>query len=299
MTQEPPATPVAPLARLAPITEAALGTKEGRAAVLDVATRAAHEAASLVLAGWRTGTRAEHKGRVDLVTKFDRASEDLLRARLTGETPFAFVGEEQGGERARGEGSPTWYVDPLDGTTNFVHGHFFYCVSVGLMVGRTPLIGVVVAPSIGVTWTGVAGDGAWRNGEPCRVSAVDALPDALLATGFPYDRGTSPDNNFDAFAAIKKKAQGVRRCGAAAIDVCLVADGTYDGYWEKKLWPWDVAAGAAILVGAGGKISDYGGAPADLLNGRLVATNGRIHGALIAELDALPSSHLPPVIRLR
>ena len=138
MTHEPPATPAAPTAQITPITEAALGTKEGRAAVLDVAARAAHEAASLVLAGWRTGTRAEHTGRVALVTKFDRASEDLLRARLTGETPFAFVGEEQGGERARGEDSPTWYVDPLDGTTNFVHGHFFYCVSVGRMVGRTP-----------------------------------------------------------------------------------------------------------------------------------------------------------------
>jgi myo-inositol-1(or 4)-monophosphatase len=281
------------------VTREALGTTAGRAAVLDVATRAARDAAALVLAGWRTGTRAEHKGRVDLVTKFDRASEDLLRARLTSETPFAFVGEELGGERAPGDDAPTWYVDPLDGTTNFVHGHFFYCVSVGLVVGRRPLLGVVVAPSLGVAWTGIADDGAWRNGEPCRVSAVDTLEGALVATGFPYDRGTSADNNFDAFEAIKKKAQGVRRCGAAAIDVCLVADGTYDGYWEKKLWPWDVAAGAAIVLGAGGQISDYGGAPADLLNGRLVATNGHLHGALIAALDAVPSSHLPPVMRLR
>jgi myo-inositol-1(or 4)-monophosphatase len=175
--------------------------------VLDVATRAAHEAAALVLAGWRTGTRAEHKGRVDLVTKFDRASEDLLRARLTGETPFAFVGEEQGGERARGEGSPTWYVDPLDGTTNFVHGHFFYCVSVGLLIGQTPSIGVVVAPSLGVTWTGIATDGAWRNGEPCRVSAVDALPDALVATGGPPERQARRDER-----AHSRRADRGARC---------------------------------------------------------------------------------------
>ncbi len=270
-----------------------------RAQLLAIATRAARDAATLVKAGWRNAPRAEHKGRVDLVTSFDRDSEALLRQRLTTETSFAFVGEELGGERARSELEPTWYVDPLDGTTNFVHGHFFYCVSIGLMVGAAPVLGVVVAPSLGVEWTGIVGGGAWRDGVPCAVSGVAGFSDALLATGFPYDRVTSEDNNLDAFVTIKRKAQAVRRCGAAAIDLCLVADGTYDGYWEKKLCPWDVAAGAAIVVGAGGRISDYGGRQADLLNGRLLATNGHIHDALVSVLDAVPSSHYPPFPRLR
>ena len=126
------------------------------------------------------------------------------------------------------------------------------------------------------------------------MSSVDQLGDALLATGFPYDRATSDDNNFDAFVAIKRKAQAVRRCGSAALDLCLVADGTYDGYWEKKLAPWDCAAGAAIVMAAGGRISDYAGGPADVLSGQLLATNGRIHQALVDALDELPSSRLPP-----
>jgi myo-inositol-1(or 4)-monophosphatase len=260
-------------------------TPDGQRALLDVATQAARDAAKLVHAGWRRHPEVEHKGRVDLVTAYDRESEALLRDRLTRETPFPFVGEELGGERASGEHAATWIVDPLDGTTNFVHGHFFFCVSVGLLVGTKPLLGVVVAPAVGVEWTGIAGIGAWRNGEPCAVSRVARFSDALLATGFPYDRQTSDDNNFDAFVAIKRKAQAVRRCGAAAMDLCLVADGTYDGYWEKKLKPWDVAAGAAIVCAAGGRISDYGGGPADLLNGRLLATNGTIHDALVTELD--------------
>src|SRR5207244_1718475 len=119
----------------------------------------------------------------------------------------------------------------------------------------------------GVEWTGIVGDGATRNGAPCHVSAVTKFTDALLATGFPYDRSTSDDNNFDAFVTIKRKCQAVRRCGSAAMDLCLVADGTYDGYWEKKLFPWDMAAGAAIVVAAGGRTSDYHGGPPDVLNG--------------------------------
>ncbi|MDP9034004.1 MAG: inositol monophosphatase, partial [Myxococcota bacterium] len=197
-----------------------------------------------------------------------------------------------GGEPAGGTHAATWYVDPLDGTTNFVHGHPFWCVSVGLVAGNDPVLGVVVAPSIGVEWAGiVAGDAAagWatRNGEACRVSDVAALDDALLATGFPYDRRTSADNNFDAFVAIKKKSQAVRRCGSAAIDLCLVADGTYDGYWERKVHPWDVGAGSAIVLAAGGRITDFEGCAARLSGGIVVATNGRVHDELLTELAAV------------
>jgi myo-inositol-1(or 4)-monophosphatase len=272
-------------------------TLEGRTELLAVALSAAREAAAFIQQGWRKNPEVEHKGRVDLVTRFDRESEVLLRDRLTAQTPYPVVGEEAGGACASG-GGPTWYVDPLDGTTNFVHGHPFYCVSIGLVVGDgEPIVGAVVAPTLRVEWTGIAGAAATREGEPCRVSNVAAFSDALLATGFPYDRATSDDNNFDAFVAIKQRCQAVRRCGSAAIDLCLVADGTYDGYWEKKLFPWDCAAGAAIVVAAGGRISDYGGHAADVTGGQLLATNGAIHQALVDELQKVPSTHFPKTPR--
>jgi myo-inositol-1(or 4)-monophosphatase len=257
------------------------------AGLLRIALDAAREAGALVRPGWRTRPAAEHKSAIDLVTRFDRESETLLRERLGALTPFPVVGEEHGGARAPGKDAPTWYVDPIDGTTNFVHGHPFWCVSVGLLAGEKPLLGAVVAPSLGVEWTAIVGREALRNGEACAVSEVNEINDALLATGFPYDRRTNPDNNFDAFVAIKKKCQAVRRCGSAAIDLCLVADGTYDGYWEQRLKPWDVAAGAAMVTAAGGRVSDYRGGGSPVADGQLVATNGRIHDALVRELSAL------------
>jgi myo-inositol-1(or 4)-monophosphatase len=259
-----------------------------RTELLALALAAARASAALVHTGWRKHPPAEHKGAVELVTEFDRASEALLRERLA-ETGFACVGEETGGERAAGEADPTFFVDPLDGTTNFVHGHPFYCVSVGLLVGPRAVLGAVVAPALGVEWTGLAPTAdepgfAKRNGVPCEVSDVTTFDDALLATGFPYDRRNSPDNNFDAFVAIKRRAQAVRRCGSAAIDLCLVADGTYDGYWERKLGTWDIAAGAAIVLGAGGRVSAFDGGEPDLTVGHLVATNGRVHDELVRAL---------------
>jgi myo-inositol-1(or 4)-monophosphatase len=274
-------------------------TLTGREELLAIALAAAREAAAFLHAGWRSRPHVEHKGRVDLVTEFDRGSERMLRERLHRETPYGVVGEEEGGDHVPVDGSATWFVDPLDGTTNFVHGHPFYCVSIGLLAGDAPVVGAVVAPALGTEWSGILSGVARRNGAPCRVSDVQQFSDALLATGFPYDRATSDDNNFDAFVAIKRKAQAVRRCGSAAMDLCLVADGTYDGYWEKKLAPWDCVAGAAIVAAAGGRISDYAGGPADLLSGQLLATNVAIHDALVTELANVPSSRLPPTPRFR
>jgi myo-inositol-1(or 4)-monophosphatase len=256
-----------------------------RPALLAVALDAARAAAALAQQGWRNHPASAHKGRIDLVTQFDLDSEALLRKRLA-PSGLPVVGEENGGERSQDPTVPTWYVDPIDGTTNFVHGHPFWCVSVGLTLANRPILGAVVAPSLGTEWTGIVGDVAHRTGGSCVVSEVARIEDALLATGFPYDRHTSEDNNFDAFVAIKKRCQAVRRCGSAAIDLCLVADGTYDGYWEKKVKPWDVAAGSAIVLAAAGRVSNYEGEAMEVTQGDVVATNARVHDALLAELRA-------------
>jgi myo-inositol-1(or 4)-monophosphatase len=256
------------------------------AGLLAKALDAARDAAALVHEGWRKRPPSTHKGRIDLVTQYDLDSEALLRERLAA-TAFAFVGEEQGASSATRAGEPTWYVDPIDGTTNFVHGHPFWCVSVGLALAGRPLLGVVVAPSLGVEWTGVVGETASRAGVVCRVSDASQFAEAFLATGFPYDRQTSQENNFDAFVAIKKKCLAVRRCGSAAIDLCFVADGTYDGYWERKVRSWDVAAGSAIVLAAGGHVTDYDGRATEVTRGEIVATNGRIHAALVNALAAV------------
>jgi myo-inositol-1(or 4)-monophosphatase len=187
------------------------------------------------------------------------------------------VAEEQGGTPS----GLTWYVDPLDGTTNFVHGHPFFAVSIGLYRGAEAVLGVVVAPALGLAWSGGPGLGAFRNESRCSVSTVDDLARSLLATGFPPNRDVSPDNNFDTFTRVKQRVQGVRRCGSAAIDCCLVADGTYDGYWERSLHVWDLAAGCAIALGAGAKLTSLVGGVADLTVGNIVLSNGLIHDEIV------------------
>jgi myo-inositol-1(or 4)-monophosphatase len=241
--------------------------------------RAAKAASAILLAGYRSRPRAIKKGPIDFVTEFDERSEASLRASLK-DCGFPVVAEEHGGTSAE----YTVYVDPLDGTTNYLHGHPFYAISIGLLHFGLPVLGLVCAPSLAVTWTGSAFSSATRNGEPCRVSDTEDLDSALLATGFPYDRRTSSDNNFNAFLAMKRLTRGVRRCGSAAIDLALVGDGTYDGYWEIKLNPWDYAGGAAVVLHGGGRLSARDGSEADLRTGTVVASNGTLHAALIEAL---------------
>lgn len=256
--------------------------------VLAVARDAAHEAGKLVSAGYRTKVPVMHKGANDLVTEYDRASEAVLRERLR-PLPFAFVGEEEGGDLRDGVG---FFVDPIDGTTNFVHGHPFWCISIGLVERGVPILGVVLAPALGIEWAGYTASSGERvavrrsgaTEERCVPSRTALIEEAYLATGFPYDRRTSSDDNLAAFTTIKKKCLAIRRCGSAAIDACLVADGTYDGYWERKVKPYDVAGGSALVQAAGGRITDFDGGAAFFETGRIVATNGFVHGALLAEL---------------
>lgn len=249
-----------------------------------IALAVAEEAGALVLAGWRSPLAITRKGRTDLVTDRDLASEALLRQRLAELTPeLPMVGEEADGEPAVRAPRPgrVWYCDPIDGTTNYAHGHPHWCVSVGLLEDGEPLVGAVVAPVLRTHWTGYRGGPALRNGEAIHVSDTTDVTDAFVATGFPYgDREREPDNNFASFARVKQVVQAVRRCGSAALDCCLVAEGTYDGYWERVLKPWDVAAGLAIVLAAGGRCTHLDGSPARLERGELLVTNGRLHDAL-------------------
>jgi myo-inositol-1(or 4)-monophosphatase len=242
---------------------------------LEVAERAALDAGAIAMQGWRAGGEVTKKGRFDLLTEYDLRSEHLIRERLQKEFPSHRIVGEEGPET--GSGELVWYVDPIDGTTNFAHGHFFFAVSIALYRGNDGLAGVVHAPALGVTWKAWRSGGAFRNGEPCTVSKRDRLEEAMCATGFPYDRWTNPDNNHAELALFLQRAQGVRRCGSAAIDLCLVGDGTYDVYWEKALNAWDMCAGALVVREAGGRLSGYEGEPADPRSGKLIATNGLLH----------------------
>jgi len=246
---------------------------------LGVAERVAREAGELVMKGWRQGAEVSRKGLFDLLTDYDLRSEGLIRDRLSREFPGHRIIGEEGAES--GEGELVWYVDPIDGTTNFAHGHFFFAVSVALYRGSEGLAGVVHAPALGTTWKAAKGLGAFRNDERCTVSTRGQLEEALCATGFPYDRWSNPDNNHAELALFLKRARGIRRCGAASIDLCLVADGTYDIYWEQGLNAWDMCAGALLILEAGGQLSTYEGLGADPRTGKLVASNGLLHEAAV------------------
>lgn len=242
---------------------------------LAVAEEVAREAGKLVMEGWRAGGEISRKGRFDLLTEYDLRSERLIRERLQSEFPsHRIIGEE---DAESGEGELVWYVDPIDGTTNFAHGHFFFAMSLALYRGSEGLTGVVHAPALGVTWKAAKDVGAFRNDQPCAVSTRTELEEAVCATGFPYDRWSTPDNNHSELQLFLRRARGIRRCGSAAIDLCLVADGTYDIYWEQALNAWDMCAGALLVREAGGRLSDYVGGKADPRTGKLVASNGLLH----------------------
>jgi myo-inositol-1(or 4)-monophosphatase len=248
-----------------------------------IALEVAREAGELIRAGYRSRPQVVEKSPADLQTSYDLDSERLIRRRLFERAPeLGLVAEEEGGEQGSG---PAWYVDPLDGTTNFAHGHPFWAVSIGVMDRGEPLVGAVVAPCLLTEWSGWLGGPALRNGELCQVSTTARLEEALLATGFPTDRTREPDSNLATFVRLKQKVRGIRRCGSAAIDLCLVADGTYDGYWERQLNAWDLAAGSAVVRCAGGCVSALDGSAPRLEIGHILATNGKLHPALLAQIE--------------
>lgn len=250
---------------------------------LAVAREAAEAAGRMLRAGLVKAKEIRYKGRVDLVTNFDRLAQDLIIGRISSAYPrHAFLAEE--GPPPGGSSEFLWVIDPLDGTTNFAHGLPVFSVSIGLLQGGAPVAGVVFDPARGDMFTATVGGGTFLGKRRVRVSVVSDLDRSLLATGFPYDIRESPVNNLDHFQNFCLRAQAVRRCGSAALDLCYLACGRFDGFWELKLKPWDVAAGALIVVEAGGRVSDIDGGDFLIDNGEMVASNGRIHESMLAVL---------------
>ena len=219
-----------------------------------------------------------HKGRSDLVTQIDLKSEALIRAHLTAALPnIPILGEEEGGDK-----NPTqWIVDPLDGTTNFVHGFPAYAVSIALMVDSEVRVGCIVDAVNGDIYAASQGGGATLNQNPIQVSQTNHLDSALLLTGFPYDRHLQAAFYLKFVKAFMIRAQGIRRAGSAALDLAHIASGRADGYWEFGLSPWDIAAGTLLVSEAGGRVSDMKGNPLDIYAPRLLVSNAQIHQDMI------------------
>ncbi|MCB9522719.1 MAG: inositol monophosphatase [Myxococcales bacterium] len=256
------------------------------AAELAVARHAAEQAGRIIAARWDQGVTPAYKGTVDLVTEVDLAAEAQIVQTLGQAFPSDRIVAEEGS--AHGAALPserTWYVDPLDGTTNFAHGFPHFCVSIALADAQGLAVGVVHEPLRRWTFWATRGGGAWRDGRRLQVTRVDRLDRALLATGFPYDRHTNPDNNLDRFGAALTVAQGIRRAGSAALDLACVAAGWLDGYWEDRLKPWDLAAGALLVTEAGGWVTDLNGGPLELAAGRALAAGPALHPHLLARLS--------------
>jgi myo-inositol-1(or 4)-monophosphatase len=253
--------------------------------LLKAATDAAKQAGMLLLRYARDGFRITHKSSIDLVTEADHAAEqciiDVIRASCPG---HRFLAEERG--RIDQSLSPyLWIIDPLDGTTNFAHGFPAYCVSIGLEYKEHSVLGVVYDPTRDELFSATRGGGALINGRSIHVSQTAQLDQALLVTGFAYDIRETPNNNLDHFARFALRAQGLRRTGSAALDLCYVAAGRFDGFWEVRLNPWDMAAGVVILREAGGRVTNFFGELHSLYAQELVASNGLIHDSMISVIQ--------------
>jgi len=218
----------------------------------------------------------EFKGAVDIVTDVDRKSEKLITEAIKKAFPDHGILAEEGPEVV--QASPfKWIIDPLDGTTNYSHGFPFFCVSIGFEVSGEVVLGVVYDPMMDELFAAEKGKGAALNGKKMAVSAIDGLGRSLLATGFPYDLRASKENNLDHFSAFSLKAQAIRRAGSAALDLCYIASGRFDGYWEMKLKPWDTSAGSLMVTESGGMITDFQGGPFSIYGTECLASNGLIH----------------------
>ncbi|HUR21110.1 MAG TPA: inositol monophosphatase family protein [Vicinamibacterales bacterium] len=249
---------------------------------LAVAAEAALAAGRLQLNFLRRDLQIHKKGAIDLVTEADVAVEQDIRARVARHFPdHVFLGEEGAQSPAATESPFRWIVDPIDGTTNFVHGLPLFCVSIALEIEGRVEVGVVYAPVADELFTAERGEGARLNGHRLRVTSETSLIDALLVTGFPPQARDGQAEQLAIFGEFLSRARAVRRLGSAALDLAYVAAGRFDGFWERSLHGWDVAAGALLVEEAGGRVTGFSGGAFDPFGGELLASNGAIHAQLV------------------
>ncbi|HEX6287587.1 MAG TPA: inositol monophosphatase family protein [Herpetosiphonaceae bacterium] len=259
--------------------------------MLEFTTAVAREAGAILRSGFRGQRRLDYKNRTELVTDMDLESERLIVARIAERFPDHQIVTEEGGGREQ-HSRYVWLVDPLDGTNNYAHGVPFFAVSIALMVDGVLQLGVVYDPTHDECFTATADGAALLDGQPIRVSSVASLRHAQLSTGFAYDRWSGGPTNLPEMQALMMECQSIRCMGSAALDLCSVAAGRSDGYWELYLSPWDSAAGALIVRMAGGTISATTGGAYSPWTPDMVATNGAIHGAMLDLLSKTRTERL-------
>jgi len=248
---------------------------------LKTAVEAVVRAGDMMLARVGRAFRIDKKGAIDLVTEVDLAIERMFRELVSRRFPeHHILAEELGGSLSIPDG-PCWVFDPIDGTTNFAHGLPIFCASLALEIDGVAEIAAVYDPTRRELFTAERGGGAFLNGQPIRVSAAATLIDAMLVTGFPYDVHTRLDEIIGLFRAFVGQARAVRRLGSAAIDLCYVAAGRMDGFWERDLSPWDIAGGALLVTEAGGRVTSLQGDPFTSRGRSVLASNNLIHDAML------------------
>ncbi len=245
------------------------------------AIAAALAAGKIQSQGWGKKHQIQFKGDIDLVTEVDKASEKKVLSHLKKKFPKHAILAEESGAFSQ-DSDFKWIVDPLDGTTNYAHGYPFFCVSIGLEYEGKPLLGVVYEPILKQLFVGLRGKGSTLNGKKIAVSQTSSLSRALLTTGFSYAFKTKKENNLNHFENFLRASQAVRRDGAAALDLCYVACGRFDGFWEFDLKPWDTAAATVILEEAGGQVSLRDGRPYSVYAPEIVASNKKLHREMLS-----------------
>lgn len=253
--------------------------------MLQTAIEAAQKAGTFLRESKDKELKIERKSSsIDLVTQIDTEAEKIIVDSIRKKYPDHTILGEEGGESSTA--SPfRWIIDPLDGTVNFTHGLPIYCVSIGVEHNGTLIAGVVYDPNNGELYTAERGKGAYLNGERIHVSDTGKLIESVLITGFPYDIHKNPDYAIERFIDFLTQAQAIRRLGSAAIDLCYIAAGRADGFWEVFLKPWDIAAGILLVEEAGGKVTDFNGNPIDVHSPRVLATNSTVHDQMLKVLQ--------------
>jgi myo-inositol-1(or 4)-monophosphatase len=253
-------------------------------AVLEFLMPVVREVGKFLLQRLGNAQSIQFKGRANLVTEMDRRSEEHLIQAIRARYPAHAILSEEAGFLPGDTGQPEWILDPIDGTTNYVHGLPYFCVALALRQGAQLRAGMIYHPYVDELYWAERGLGAFMNGQPLHVSATPLLDDALLTTGFPSDLSHAPDSNIEHFLALMPKTRAIRRMGSASLDLCNVAAGRLDGFWQPTMLVWDVAPGAIIVEEAGGRVTDFAG-KAGVYEGSVAASNGKIHAALLEGLQ--------------